>query len=295
LTSSSLTRGVLRGATGIWSGVGYLAGRVGRWKPRIWETPGGQRVLVVAPHPDDEVGCGGMVLLHRRAGDIVHIAHVTDGRRSRAGGLGPDSMAARRREEAAAAATAFGMAGADWLGLREGEWEESSLVPMLHGVLRNTSPQIVYAPSRVDFHPEHIRVARCLARAIAGVGSRDLTVRVYQLHVPLTPVLVNGVAPVQAVARELAAAMRCYRTQLGSIERCMRMKRYGAVFYGLSGLAEEFWEMNADAYDHLHPPFAGETVDGAFRGVRSRPFTDPLSYLRGLGARRGLRELSQRR
>jgi LmbE family N-acetylglucosaminyl deacetylase len=293
LTSSSVKRQVLRGATGFWSGIGYLAGRVGRWKPRIWETHGGQRVLVVAPHPDDEVGCGGMVLLHRRAGDIVHIAHVTDGRRSRAGGLGPDEMAARRREEAAAAATAFGVVGADWLGLREGEWEESSLVPVLHDVLRKTSPQIVYAPSRVDFHPEHLRVARCLARAIASLGSRHLTVRAYQLHVPLTPVLVNGVAPVQAVAGELAAAMRCYRTQLGSIERCWRMKRYGAVLYGLPGLVEEFWEMDGHVYDRLHATVIDEAEAGAFRGVRSRPFTDPLSYLQGIGARRGLRKLSR--
>jgi LmbE family N-acetylglucosaminyl deacetylase len=261
----------------------------------MWNTPGGQRVLVVAPHPDDEVGCGGMLLLHQRAGDIVHIAHVTDGRQSRAGGLGPDLMAARRREEAAAAVSAFGVAEADWLGLREGEWEESSLVPVLQDVLRKTSPQIVYAPSRVDFHPEHVRVARCLARAMTGLGSRDLTVRVYQLHVPLTPVLANGVAPVQAVADELAAAMRCYRTQFGSIERCWRMKRYGAVLYGLPGLAEEFWEMPAGAYDHLHQVFTGAAADGMFRGVRSWPFTDPLSYLRGLGARRGLRELSQQR
>lgn len=292
MTSSSLKRDVLQGATGFWAGVGYLAGRVGRWKPGLWHSPGGQRVLVIAPHPDDEVGCGGTVLLHQLAGDIVHITHVTDGRQSRAGGLGPDEMAARRRQEAAAAVAALGVAGADWLGLREGEWNESALIPLLQDVLRRTTPQIVYAPSCVDFHPEHVRVARCVARAIAGSGSHDVTVRVYQLHVPLTPVLVNVVAPVQPVADDLAAAMRCYRTQLGSIERCWRMKRYGALLYGLSGWAEEFWEMNGHAYDRLHRRFDDAGADGTFRGVRSRPFTDPLSYLRGLDARRGLRELS---
>lgn len=294
-TSSSLKRGVLRGAAGFWSGVGYIAGRVARWNPGLWDSPGGQRVLVVAPHPDDEVGCGGTLLLHRRAGDTVHLVHVTDGRRSHAGGLGRDEMADRRREEAAAAASVLGLAGAEWLGLREGEWEESALVPALQDVVRRTTPQIVYAPSRVDFHPEHVRVARCLARAIAGLGSRDLTVRIYQLHVPLTPVLVNRVAPVQSVANELAATMRCYRTQLGSIERCWRIKRYGAALYGLSGLAEEFWQMDGDAYDRLHQPSVGDAAKGTFRGVRARPFTDPLSYLRGLRARRGLRELSHAR
>lgn len=294
MTSSRLKRSVLRSAAGFWSGAAYLAGRIGRWNPRLWSSPGGQGVLVVAPHPDDEIGCGGTVLLHARAGDTVHITHVTDGRRSRAGGLGPDEMAARRRQEAAAAVATLGVAGADWLGFRETEWEESSLVPALQEVLRRTAPQIVYAPSRVDFHPEHVRVARSLARAIAGLEWWDITVRVYQLHVPLTPVLVNRVARVQSVADELAAAMRCYHTQLGSIERCWRMKRYGAVLYGLPGLAEEFWEMHGHAYDRLHPTTIGEAAGGTFRGVRSRPFADPLSYLQGLDARRGLRELSQR-
>ena len=102
-------------------------------------------------------------------------------------------------------------------------------------------------------------------------------------------------ALVQSVAGELAAAMRCYRTQLGSIERCWRIKRYGAALYGLSGLAEEFWEMDGNAYDRLHHASTGEATDGTFRGMRARPFTDPLSYLQGLGARRRLREMSHTR
>jgi LmbE family N-acetylglucosaminyl deacetylase len=92
-------------------------------------------------------------------------------------------MVARRRREAAAAGAAFGFAGTDWLGLREGEWEEPGLVSVLLDALRRTRPHVVSAPSCVDFHPEHTSVARCVARAIAGLGSRDLAVCVYQLQV----------------------------------------------------------------------------------------------------------------
>lgn len=280
---------MVHGVTGVWSAAGELAGRLARWQPPLWCSPGGERVLVIAPHPDDEIGCGGALLLHQRAGDEVHVAYVTDGRASRAGGLPPDEMARRRREEAAAVAPVLRLAGVHWLALRENEWDESALVPALRDLLRKTTPQIVYAPSRVDFHPEHVRVARCLARAIAGPGSLDVSVRVYQIQVPLTPVLVNLVAPMQAVVPEVVVAMRCYRTQLGSIERFLRMKRYGASFYGLTGLAEEFWQIDRHAYGRIH---AASEVDGAFRGLRARPFTDPLAYLRGLGARRRMRALS---
>jgi LmbE family N-acetylglucosaminyl deacetylase len=281
----------MRGVAEFWSGVYYVTGRVARWTPARWRSPGGQRVLVIAPHPDDELGCGGALLLHERAGDDVRVAYVTDGR-GFLGRLGRDEMARHRRAEAEAVRPVLKLAGTHWLGLREYEWEESALVPVLQDVLRQTMPQIVYAPSRLDFHPEHIRVGNCLARAMAGPELDDVTVRVYQIQVPLTPVLANLVAPMQAVLPELVAAMQCYRTQLGSIERLLRMKRYGASFYGLTGFAEEFWQIDRHAYGRLHAASANDGPHGSFRGVRYRPFTDPLSYLRGLGARRRLRALS---
>ena len=293
LTSSSLKQTALAGTAGLWSSVARVAGRLAGWKPALWHSPGGQRVLVVAPHPDDEVGCGGAVLLHGRAGDGVHVAYVTDGRASRAGGLTPDAMADLRRQEVADVAPVLGLAGAHWLGLREREWDEAALIPVLHDLVRQTQPDIVYAPTCIDFHPEHVRVARCLARAIAAPGSGTPAIRAYQIHVPLTPLLVNRVAPMEAVARELAAAMHCYRTQLGSIERCLRMKRYAGSFYGLAGHAEEFWEMDPQAYARIHASASGTPPDPAFRGVRPRPFTDPLAYLMGRRGRRALRQLAQ--
>src|SRR5437763_12388204 len=40
----------------------------------------GERLLVLAPHPDDEViGCGGLVALHLRENRAVHVLVVTDG------------------------------------------------------------------------------------------------------------------------------------------------------------------------------------------------------------------------
>ena len=45
-----------------------------------WQ-PGAERVVVLAPHMDDEVlGCGGAIALHKRAGAHVTVVFLTDGR-----------------------------------------------------------------------------------------------------------------------------------------------------------------------------------------------------------------------
>ena len=287
-----MRRTAARGVEAVWRGVASAAAGLGRWKPHEWRSAGGQRVLVVAPHPDDEIGCGGTMLLHRHAGDEIHLVHVTDGRGSRAAGLGPDEMAERRRVEAGAAARALSLEPGErhWLGLREWEWDEAALVATLRDLLQRLQPHIIYAPSCVDFHPEHTKTARSLAQALSAVQASPAQLRIYQIQVPLTPLLANLLAPIAAVADDLTTVARCYRSQLGSIERCLRMKRYGGSLYGRAGWVEEFWQLDQGAYQRLH---ATTPVGGRFRALRARPTTDPLSYLFGLGARRALRDGSE--
>src|SRR5262245_45666039 len=203
----------------LWFG---LAGRMARPNVRRWSSPGGRRVLALAPHPDDEaIGCGGTLIQHKRAGDQVWIAYATDGRRSRAMGLAPDEMARRRRQEAMASAAALGADRMEWIGLPEGEWAVEQLVAALRALLDQLAPDIVYAPSRVDFHPEHYRVAHALALLLADAAEPP-AVRVYQVQVPLTAVLTNLVTDLREVAAECQALIMAYTTQKGSLMRTFR-------------------------------------------------------------------------
>src|SRR5436190_2239409 len=107
-----LRRGVYPALTTAW-GMGFaLAGRLHTEAQAVqcWDNPGGQRVGIVAPHPDDEtVGCGGAACLHRDRGDHVAALIVTDGGASRAGGLDRPAQARRRAAEAAEAAAVLGL------------------------------------------------------------------------------------------------------------------------------------------------------------------------------------------
>ena len=276
----------------------HAAGRLAPIRARPWSATGADRVLVIAPHPDDEaIACSGTLLQHVAAGDEVVVAIATDGRLSKQAGT-PDEMAAIRKNEAVLAARALGIGRLEWLGLREGDWEAAELQGLLCALLQRYEPTIVYAPSRVDFHPEHHSVAHSLAQAleqwhaVAPVAA-GMRVRIYQVQVPLTRILANVVADVSAVAAESTAALHAYESQAGTVDSAHRCRRYAALAHGVRGPVEEFWEVTLEQYTEVHRGRCDEWL-GKFRGVRRFAWTDPLAYWLGNAERRRLQAAAMR-
>ena len=268
----------------IWA-AGY--GVVSRLRPagpavQAWTSQGRARVVIVAPHPDDEtLGAGGTALLHRQAGDHLTVVVVTDGRGSRAGGLLPDEMARHRAREIQAAAAHLGVNDLVCLDLPEGQWDEQDacahLAPLLH------EAHIVYAPSCVDFHPEHIKVARTIAALLHPAQ----IIRIYEIGVPLTAPLVNLVADISAVSPTKQRALAAFATQADALVPLARQARYQARRYRLPAV-EVFWEVPAATYARI-------MAEGQrpYRGLRSHPLADPLAALVGRKARMALRTTAE--
>ncbi|MEW5989265.1 MAG: PIG-L family deacetylase [Chloroflexota bacterium] len=283
--TNRLKAGLSAATEELWALIFALAGRL--WPPAAvrWASPGDQRVVVVAPHPDDEtLACAGTLIQHRRSGDDVCMIYVTDGRLSQAAGLPPERMAQQRFQEAQAAVAAMGIGRLHWLGLPEGNWTEDQFQAAVTPVLADLRPHILYVPSRLDFHPEHRKVAHALAALLAAWPERQpaLAIRVYQVQVPLTPLLTNLVTDGSATAEASRLALDAHVTQQSNVARSLRMRRYAGRFYGLGKQVEEFWQMSLPDYVRLHPP---DRPDQSFRGLRPYPFTDPLAYLVGLAER----------
>jgi LmbE family N-acetylglucosaminyl deacetylase len=250
-----------------------------RKRPQLWQPKGGQRVLVVAPHPDDEaLGCGGTLFRHIASGDSVVVLIVTDGRLSRAHNLQAEALAKARYQEAMMAAGILGIEQLIWLGLPEGAWSDEQLQIALATRMREAPPDIVYAPSWLDYHPEHRRVADCLAKVVAA----RTTVRICTLHVPLVE-LANLFVGVTAELPGLEVLMRTYRTQEASLLRGLRLRRYAGARSLEAEAIEEFWELSGESYRVAHDGISGVP---AVRGLRFLSLTDPLSYLVGRAARR---------
>jgi LmbE family N-acetylglucosaminyl deacetylase len=217
---------------------------------------------------------------------------VTDGGRSRAGGRGRAEIRALRWSEAQAAVARLGPVDLRQWNLPEGRWAPEALDSRLAQVLDEFAPDLIYTTSCVDFHPEHRRVAESLGRVLAA-GRTCRAVRVYELQVPLTPVLANVAMPIGPVAAVKVQALAAYGTQAASFGWLPRQAGYLRRLYGARVPVEVFWELAPAQFVRLMAGYA--PLGARFRGLRLRPFSDMLAWTIGLGARRRLRALAEGR
>ncbi len=241
-----------------------------------------QRVLVIAPHPDDEViGCGGTILRHVAQGDDVHVAYVTDGSASRAGNLSGEQMRVTRKQEAFAAASLLNVQP-HWFGLSEESFAVNTAQEMLATLIADLQPTILYVPPRIDFHPIHIQTSQIMAAIIASNSHWDICIRMYQIQVPLTAVLVNRIVQVGDLEEQLRQAVAAHASQRLSLGSMWRQRKYAAARYRRQGLLELFWELDAGRYLQLHRQELAFNV----RSLRFRPWFDPIAYLIGRNQRK---------
>jgi LmbE family N-acetylglucosaminyl deacetylase len=153
----------------------------------------GQRLVVVAPHPDDEVlACGGLLASHAvRGGDCVVIA-VTDGEASHAGSptVVPKELAHMRRAESLQGLETLGVHGADIahtarivrLGVPDGQVEAhtGALISALQLILQRDD--VVVGTWRLDGHPDHEATGVALAAVCAQKGCRFIEAPVWMWH-----------------------------------------------------------------------------------------------------------------
>lgn len=138
-------------------------------RPAAFDT----RVLVIAPHMDDEsLGCGVLLATHPRK-DQAHVLIVTDG------SLSPDArqpdcsgarrLAALREQEVRDALAVLGVpfANVALLGLPDGSLPAmgARLRTALTSHIQGLAPHSVFVPFRYDRHPDHLAVNRAVCDA----------------------------------------------------------------------------------------------------------------------------------
>ncbi len=131
----------------------------------------GAKVLVLAPHADDElVGSAGTLLRLIEHGAQVSVIHATDGSAGAALYDAPESVRTTiRLEEARVVGAALGVTKLHF-------WKQDNrafrvlpeAVESMKQVLRELQPELIFTPFVTDIHPDHFTLNRILEEALAA-------------------------------------------------------------------------------------------------------------------------------
>ena len=196
------------------------------------------RLLLIAPHPDDEaLGCGIILQRAARAQAGIRVVYATDGdnnpwpqrwisRKWRLTALDRKSWGDLRRAEALASLQILGVSRADvsFLG-----WPDQGLTSLLMRgcsatvarfvtLIEEYSPTHLVMPSEADSHPDHNALAVIVRLALARLRRNDHASNVwtYAIHGRNRRFFDRAVAGSQSEmeVRIKRHAIRCHQTQL---------------------------------------------------------------------------------
>ena len=209
------------------------------------------RVLVVAPHGDDEViGCGGSVARLAKRGAQVTVVVVTERERSAAERADP---AERFEAESRRAADVLGIGEVVHLGVPDRDVRsDRALLTALVGAIRRTRPDAGFLPHPGERDEVHAAVSAAALQAVwmaaspyfpeqgEAVAPADLVLG-YEVWTPIAePAFVQDISDVLAQKVE---AMRAYESQTAVTDfpaAIQGLAAYRGAMLGGTAFAEAF-------------------------------------------------------
>jgi LmbE family N-acetylglucosaminyl deacetylase len=186
----------------------------------LWKPEGG-RIVVLAPHMDDEIiGCGGTLYNHILKGATVTVVYMTDGRD---GGELPQypaaeqsrrqetSLVAIRRQEALLAMETLGIQNGIFLDAEDGQLSSAHGLPnRVRQILNSIQPHLVYLPFFLEEHPDHRAATQILLDATEDTGL-GFDCCGYEVWTPLFP---NCLVEINEAVGVKKQALQHYQSQL---------------------------------------------------------------------------------
>jgi N-acetylglucosamine malate deacetylase 1 len=198
--------------------------------PILQEVPGGKRILVIAPHPDDEmIGPGGTIIGAIEAGSKVHVVYLTSGAKQ------PDAVRTREME-ASAAATQVGYT-TEFLRLTDLLDSVTDLAQTaLAKAIKASDPELIFVSFFADDHIEHQRASELLIKACdQGLIGGGAEVWAYQVY---TALLGNVIVDVTPFLERKSEAIGMFASQ-------MRSRNWAHFASGLTAYNSRFLSGNA--------------------------------------------------
>jgi LmbE family N-acetylglucosaminyl deacetylase len=242
------------------------------FEPALAEAPAGKRILVLAPHMDDEVfGCGGTLARAVEANSEVRVVFMTDGRLGHA----PEktsrldaqeraefetALADTRKAEARRAGALLGYADPVFLDLPDGDAAQApqDAARRLARAIAAQSPEIVFLPYFADFHADHRATNRLFVDAAISLPRWGASVMCWSYEV-WTPLVANTFVDITASMDKKRRAMAVFESQNADMDygRAIEgLNAHRALAAGVSGgHAEAFFVETLAEYSSLAEMF----------------------------------------
>ena len=125
-----------------------------------------KKILVIAPHPDDEsIGCGGTILKYRKLGYEVNLAIFT---KMPAGKFSKKKIEIRKREilKIKSFYNFKNFIQLDYEASNLDNLPNAKIIQSIKEILNKYEPSRIYIPSIKDIHTDHVKISRCFLSCI---------------------------------------------------------------------------------------------------------------------------------
>ena len=230
-----------------------------------YEIQNARKVLILAPHPDDEtLGCGGTIALCASRGSEVRVVIISDGGKIFLDSGGErDEVVRRRKQEAEEASKILGISGTYFLGFPDGELQsyKTEIEDSVRDIVSSFNPDVILSPSPVDFHADHIAVSE-IARAFLTEDG-GMKVAFYEVY---ETIRFNSLVDISSVAGIKEKAILQYRNSLFNVpevfaEASKGFNGFRSFYTRQTGYYEAFWIISS-------PLSADELIAWVTYGVR---------------------------
>ena len=202
----------------------------------------GTKVLVIAPHQDDEsIGCGGTLIKHTKFGGRLEIAFCTSG-------------GEKRMYEAKDAAKILGSRINHFLqfDIRSLYTNTKQLAERFNELFNRVNPDIIFLPFMIDNHQDHIAISRAFVKAYKN---KPINCFVYAYSV-WTTLIPNIVIDITESWEQKKQAIECYKTQIATrdyVTMAASMSKYWSIVKGKDSAqyCEAFFKATSSEYVSL--------------------------------------------
>ena len=217
--------------------------------PQLIPMPEGKRIVILSPHPDDDViGAGGTLSKHHAKGCHITSVVLTDGEACDAE-ESTSTIRARRRAETQRAAELVGIDEVVFLGEPDGAVaDRDAAARNLRDCLLRTVPELVYVPMFLDNHPDHRATTALLARAVRGTNL-TFACCAYETWSPLVPNILVDITEHMPTKKNAIAAHASQLAKVDYVDMVQALNRYRtAQFSRKIMFAEAFFLSQSSLY-----------------------------------------------